>query len=149
MSARPVPDTDAAMALGMAATAMPFARSAQDEAERWLRVLRLHGEAGAALQALGVSEGPLEAPAGPEDGSRPDPARVGGGDVTASVTEAAARLATERGAQTLGTGDVLLAVMQVYGEDFDRVLRVHGTDRQEVLERVGRQGSGDSQRSAT
>jgi hypothetical protein len=25
----------------------------------------------------------------------------------------------------------------VYGEDFDRVLRVHGTDRDEVLERLG------------
>jgi hypothetical protein len=30
-----------------------------------------------------------------------------------------------------------MAVMHVYGEDFDRVLRVHGTDRDEVLERLG------------
>jgi maleate isomerase len=33
---------------------MPFAHSAEDEAERWLRALRLHGQVGAALQALGV-----------------------------------------------------------------------------------------------
>ena len=50
---------DAAMALGIAATAMPFARTPEGEAERWLRVLRLHGESGIALQALGVSEGPF------------------------------------------------------------------------------------------
>ena len=57
---------DAAMALGIAATAMPFARTPEGEAERWLRVLRLHGESGIALQALGVSEGPFET----EDGER-------------------------------------------------------------------------------
>ena len=27
--------------------------------------------------------------------------------------------------------------MHVYGEAFDRVLRAHGTDRDEVLERLG------------
>ena len=47
------------MVLGIASTAMPFARTADEEAERWLRVLRLHGEVGAALQALGVSEDSL------------------------------------------------------------------------------------------
>lgn len=132
MSSEPTPDTDAAIALGMASTAMPFARSAPDEAERWLRILRLHGRAGVALQALGVSEAPLEgqhedaAPA-PEDRSR---------DVVSAVTERAVRLASERGAREVGTGEVLIAVMDVYGEDFDRVLRSHGTDRDEVLERL-------------
>ena len=29
-----------------------------------------------------------------------------------------------------------MAVMHVYGEDFDRVLRAHGTDRDEVLARL-------------
>src|ERR1019366_7136527 len=42
---------DAAMVLGIASTAMPFARTREEEAERWLRVLRLHGEVGIALQA--------------------------------------------------------------------------------------------------
>ena len=29
-----------------------------------------------------------------------------------------------------------MAVMHVYGEDFDRVLQAHGTDRGEVLARL-------------
>jgi|SRR5271166_1347436 len=136
MTAHPAPDTDAAMVLGMASTAMPFARSPEAEAERWLRILRLHGEAGTALQALGVSEAPLELtvedatgePAGSVERDR---------DVVAAVGESAARVASERGARTVGTRDVLVAVMDVYGADFDRVLRVHGSDRDEVLERLG------------
>jgi hypothetical protein len=30
-------------------------------------------------------------------------------------------------------------VMHVYGEDFDRVLQTHGTDRRELLEQLARQ----------
>jgi hypothetical protein len=128
----PAPDLDAAMVLGMASTAIPFARSREDQAERWLRILRLHGEAGAALQALGVSEGPLEA--GAE--SSAEPAGAIGEDPVASVGEAAARVAGMRGARAVGTIDVLLSVMEVYGSEFNHVLRVHGTDRDEVLERL-------------
>jgi hypothetical protein len=126
---------DAAMALGIASTAMPFARTPQDEVERWLRVLRLHGRAGMALQELGVSEVPLDgaesvasghAKAAP--GERRDP--------VALVTEHALRIAEERNAGALATTDVLLAVMDVYGEDFDRVLRGHGAERDELLERL-------------
>ena len=50
---------DAALVVALAGTAMPFAHSAEDEAERWLRALRLHGQVGVALQALGVGESPL------------------------------------------------------------------------------------------
>ena len=79
---------------------MPFARSPEAEAERWLRILRLHGEAGTALQALGVSEGPLEAhgaaaPSG-ERGNR------GAGMMAtsvAAVTEDAVQVARQRGAR--------------------------------------------------
>ena len=56
MGATPTLAPDAAMVLGIAATAIPFARTPEDEAERWLRLLRLHGEVGAVLQAIGVSE---------------------------------------------------------------------------------------------
>jgi hypothetical protein len=142
MSTRPLPDTDAAMVLGMAATAMPFARSPEDQAERWLRILRLHGDAGSALQALGVSEGPLEAPAkGAAAGQRAS--RNGDvPDAIEAVTEDAVALASRRGARALGTADVLLAVMRVYGSDFDHVLRLHGTDRGEVLERLGLETAG-------
>ena len=131
MREQPTPDLDAALVLGMASTAIPFARSREEEAERWLRILRLHGEAGAALQALGVSEAPLEA-VGPheEEAGQPD------GDVIARVGDAAADGAARRQAQCFTTTDVLVAVIDVYGNDFNQVLRSHGTDRQEVLDRL-------------
>jgi hypothetical protein len=116
----------------MASTAIPFARSREEEAERWLRILRLHGEAGAALQALGVSEAPLEAPNVHEE-ERPV---ASGGDVVARVGEVAATSAARRQAHCFTTIDVLLAVIDVYGQDFNDVLRTHGTDRAEVLERL-------------
>jgi hypothetical protein len=126
------PDLDSALVLGMASTAIPFARSREEEAERWLRILRLHGEAGAALQALGVSEAPLEAPSVHEE-ERPAPS---GEDVVARVGEVAASAAARRQAHCFTTTDVLVAVIDVYGQDFNDVLRTHGTDRQEVLERL-------------
>jgi ATP-dependent Clp protease ATP-binding subunit ClpA len=136
MSARPLLSPDAAMVLGIAGTAMPFARTPEAEAERWLWVLRLHGEVGAVLQALGVGEAPLETPDAGVDRERPDPAKADGRDVIARVTQHAARLASRRGADTVGTTDVLVAVMHTYGGDFDRVLRAHGTDSREVIERL-------------
>jgi hypothetical protein len=138
MSAPPTPDTDAAMALGMASTAMPFARSPVEQAERWLRILRLHGQAGVALQALGVSEAPMEALAAASAAAEePGPGQGAARDVVTAVTERAVAVAADRGARTVGTSEVLVAMMDVYGEDFDRVLRQHGTDRSEVLERLG------------
>jgi hypothetical protein len=182
---------DAAMALGIAATAMPFARTPEGEAERWLRVLRLHGESGIALQALGVSEGPVggpgesherepspptgsSRPAGsspPTESSRPagsspptgsslpagsspptgsslptgssspagssPPTGAAERDAVARVTEQAVAIASGRGAGGVSTKDLLIAVMRFYGDDFDRVLRAHGTDCDEVLERLG------------
>jgi ATP-dependent Clp protease ATP-binding subunit ClpA len=137
MSIQATPGVDAAMVLGMASTAIPFARSREAEAERWLRILRLHGEAGVALQSLGVSEAPLEAvnelgrqPA--SDGSEQQAQR----DVVAVVSETALQAAEARGSHTVGTDDVLLAVMEFYGSDFNRVLHLHGTDRDEVLQRL-------------
>ena len=137
MDAPLAPDTDAAMVLGMAATAMPFAPSVDAEAERWLRILRLYGDAGTALQGLGVSEAPLEAIGTDAEDKRPDAARLDSSGVVAAVTEHAIRAAGRRGAGTIGTSDVFVAVTQVYGADFDRVLWAHGTDSDEVLERLG------------
>jgi hypothetical protein len=136
MSAAATLAPDAAIALGIAATAMPFARTRQDEAERWLRVLRLHGEAGIALQALGVSEGRLPGLSGSAGRT---PAAAGDAeqrDAVAQVSERALAIAARRGASGIGTIDLLLAVIEIYGEDFDRVLRAHGTDRDEVLARL-------------
>jgi hypothetical protein len=152
MSARPVLAPDAAIVLGIASTAMPFARTPTDEVERWLRVLRLHGQVGIALQALGVSEEPLPGrdrdaghghaagpghAAGADRVAGPDRAADPDRDAVALVAERAVRVAAERGAHALTTADILVAVMCVYGEDFDRALEVHGTDRDEVLECLG------------
>ncbi len=140
MNAQPETDTDAAIVLGMACTAMPFARSSEEEAERWLRLLRAHGPAGVTLHALGVSEAPLEAH--PNEHHRPAVRDEDSRDVVTAVTEHAARLAEGRGGGVVSTCEVLMAVIEVYGEDFDRVLRDHGTDSEEVLERLGEQMPG-------
>jgi hypothetical protein len=150
MSATATLAPDAAMALGIAATAMPFARTPEGEAERWLRVLRLHGEAGIALQALGVSEGHVEGSGDPKSHEREGrTAQAGSGerelsttvrlaerDAVAQVTEQAVAIAAQRGAGGVSTKDLLLAVIHIYGEDFDHVLRAHGTDRDEVLQKL-------------
>jgi hypothetical protein len=143
MSAVPTLAPDAALVLGIAATAIPFARTPDDEAERWLRLLRLHGEVGVALQGLGVSEGSLtshetSAPigVGQADGRSPNGSAGERADVIALVSERAARLADERGADGVGTRELLLGVLDVYGDVFERTLRAHGTDSDELLERL-------------
>jgi hypothetical protein len=127
---------DAAVVLGLASTAMPFARTSEEAAERWLRVLRLNGQAGAALRALGVSEGPLQTLSA--DGSPEQAGSVGFDprDSIVLVTDCAIHIARQRGAAGVVTTDLLMAVMHVYGSDFDRVLRAHGTGRDEVLEQL-------------
>jgi len=127
--------TDAAMALGLAATAMPFAASRRAEALRWLRILRLHGEAAKVLGALGVGETPLAEREVADASAEADAEERGERDPVAAVSELAVRLARKRGATSVGTGDVLLAAMRFYGPDFDRVLAAHGTDRDEVISR--------------
>ena len=53
----------AKIAVALAATAMPFASTHCEEAERWLRILRVNGAVGNAMQALGLPEEPFEMPA--------------------------------------------------------------------------------------
>ena len=59
--------------------------------------------------------------------------------MVAQVTEDAVQIAGRRGASRVATTDVLMAVMHVYGADFDGVLQAHGTDRDEVIERLSAQ----------
>jgi hypothetical protein len=139
MSSRPTPDIDASMVIGMASTAIPFARSRADQAERWLRILRMHGESGIALHELGVSEGPANAEHARQQGGAPNEGVEAEQNMVAQVSECAARAAEARGARDIRTRDVLVAVMEVYGDDFDHVLSVHGTERAEVLERLSLQ----------
>jgi anti-sigma B factor antagonist len=128
--------TDAAMALGLASTAMPFAASRRSEASRWLRILRLHGEAARVLCALGVGETPLGEGDRSEIAGEAAEAEREDRDSVAAVSELAVRLARKRAAANVGTGDILLAAMRFYGPDFDRVLAAHGTDRDEVIARL-------------
>jgi hypothetical protein len=125
---------DAAIVLALADTAVPFAGSLEDEAERWVRVMRMHGQVGAALQGLGVGEAPLETPA-----SGPDEGRLAGRlgrEAVSAVAEAAGWLARERGSRIVSTVDVLFATMELYGRAFDRALYVRGSTRDELIERL-------------
>jgi hypothetical protein len=126
---------DAAIVLALAETAIPFAPSPEDEAERWVRLLRLHGQVGGALQALGVGEAPLETIAQPASARRPG-AVAARREVVTRVAETAARFAQGRGAQAVATVDLLFAIFQIYGGTFDRALYIRGTSREELIERL-------------
>jgi hypothetical protein len=125
---------DAGIVLGLAGTALSFADSHDDEAERWLRVLRMHGRVGEALQALGVPEGPLMTYA------RPSPpaatALAHSADPVDTICRRASCLADARSADRVDTVDVLFAVLMTYGSAFDRALYVRGTSREELLEQL-------------
>ena len=124
---------DAAIVMALAETALPFAASREDEAERWVRVLRLHGQVGGVLQGLGVGEAPLETVADrPAGGDAPRDARA----TVAEVSAAASRYAAGRASKLVSTVDVLFAVFEIYGRAFDRALYVRGASREELIERL-------------
>ena len=126
--------SDAAILVGLAATALPFAESTADEVRRWIRILSLQGEAARAFQRVGLTDGEAE------------PAVTGGGDPAAPqrhadsvsrVRAAATAIAADREAATVSTVDLLLAVMLVYGDAFDHELGVYGTGSTELIECLG------------
>jgi hypothetical protein len=123
---------DAVTVLGLAGTALPYAQSVDDEIERWLRPLRLYGEAGAALQGLGVGETRnqklSESPAKSSEDAPSETLHV--------VTTEATRIASERGAETVGTLDILRAVMEHYGKDFERALESHSGNSAELMDQL-------------
>jgi hypothetical protein len=125
---------DAALVIALVGTAIPFAHSAKDEAERWLRAMRLQGEVGSLMQALGVGEAPLMtgAPDALEHSSEhTDPLGEAGVERVAKTAE---RIAGEQGAESVGTQHLLLAVVEVYGGLFERALYVRGTSSAELIE---------------
>lgn len=134
---------DAVTVLGLAGTALPYAQSVDDEVERWLRPLRLYGESGAALQGLGVGETrnnpPREAPV-KESGDPPS-------KTLHEVTQEASRLAAERGATAVGTLDILRAVMEHYGEDFERALESHSGNTAELMDQLAARTASPSSES--
>ena len=126
---------DAALVVALAGTAIPFAHSAEDEAERWLRAMRLHGQVGSILQALGVGEAPLMTGSEHEHVEGQATPNMGP-DVLEHVTECATKFALAREAEQVGTEDILLAVLDVYDSLFDRALYLRGTSREELVERL-------------
>jgi hypothetical protein len=130
---------DAAIVLGLARTAVPFAGTFEDEAERWVRVLRMHGQVGMAMQALGVGEAPLETNAVPR-AIRITHKRDSSGRVVSQVELRAFDLADERGGELVSTVDVFFALLDVYGGTLDRALYVRGTTRGELTSALSDNG---------
>jgi hypothetical protein len=130
---------DAAIVLGLARTAVPFASTAEDEAERWVRVMRLHGQVGQAMQALGVGEAPLESPAAPR-AIRLLQSRDHSGAVVEDVEARATELAVERRAQLVSTVDVFFAVLDIYSGTFERAMYARGVTRVELIAELSRDG---------
>jgi len=129
---------DAAIVLAVAQTAMSFAVSHREEAERWLRLLRMHGEVGAALQSLGVGEAPLEPPS---TGAAVAVSKAGGRDVRGTlelVSLRAHEFAAANGSDTVGTVHILFGVLSVYGSAFDQELYRRGASRDELFGRLAR-----------
>lgn len=131
---------DAALVAALAGTAMSFSHSAEDQAERWLRALRLHGKVGAALQGLGVGEAPLmtgDEPVDERPGESP-PLADGAVDL---VVKRAREHAGERASPLVCTGELLFALLEVYGGPMDRALQARGASREELVERLAATGS--------
>lgn len=121
----------AALVLALAGTAMGYSHCAEDEAERWLRALRMHGRVGQALQALGVGESQLMTGSETRPGRRPL-----GPAVVDEVTALAQDYALRRGGLTVGSVELLFALMELYDRPLDRALYLRGTSREELLERL-------------
>ena len=106
-----------------------------DELQRWVRILSIHGEAGRALQRVGLTDAGFELPmaAGGVDVDGPRAQA----DAVTRVRAVAALIAADREAASVSTVDLLLAVMTVYGDAFDHELHVHGTSAVELIECLG------------
>lgn len=121
---------EASLALVLAEALVPLAPTRADEAERWLRILRAHGQVGIALEALGMPSGELATPAA-ERGTPDRP------ELVRTVADDAARFAGDRHAPAVGTLDVLFAVILHYDALFDRALYgATGKRRAELLARL-------------
>jgi hypothetical protein len=125
------PSREVAIALELAETTVPFARSRQGEAERWLRIMRRLERTGEALAALGVPDGPLESPAEARMAYESDP------EVSVSeVADRAEMYARARGGDVIGTIDLLFGVLGTYGKDFSKALYRCGAPRELLLDRL-------------
>lgn len=139
---RPRLTEEAAIACALADTTIPSAGSPEDEAERWVRILRRHGEVGCALLSLGVPAGPLETPARDPDERR---WRRGAGrhDSVELVRGRATDRASAEGRRSVTTVDLLFALIATYDGLMDEGVRARGTTLDELLERLRERRSTD------
>ena len=115
---------EVAIALELAETTIPYARSRQGEAERWLRILRRLERTGEALAALGMPDGPLESPAEARMAFEGDPR------CRSRRSPSGRRCTPARAAGTvIGTIDLLFGVLGSYGKDFSKALYRCGVRR--------------------
>jgi hypothetical protein len=128
---------DVILVAALAATAIPFSQSAEDQAERWLRIMRLHGQVGLALQELGVGEAPLMTRAEP---SAEQSGTAAADEVVKVVVGRACEFAAMREATAVSTPDLMFALLMIYGGLMDRALYARGTSRDELLERLAWMG---------
>ena len=119
------------IAVELAETTVPYARSRQGEAERWLRILRRLERTGDALASLGVPDGPLESPAEARMSFQGD-----SGVSVQEVAERATMYARARGGRVVGTIDLLFGVLGVYGKDFSKALYRVGVVRELLLDHL-------------
>lgn len=124
---------DAATVVGLAGTALAFAQTTDEEVERWLRPLRLYGEAGVLLQELAVDEAPMTTRVPDARQAAPPPPD----ETLSSIVAAATELAAKRGMTCVGTTEILVAVMDHYSDAFAWALKNHGTDPAELVEGLG------------
>jgi hypothetical protein len=124
---------EARIVIELARTTVPAATSTAEEADRWLRTFRMHGQVGEVLKDLGVPEGPIDVSAWPLS-VMPD--RRAGERQLKQVEQQAAELTSERGSKVVTTLDVLFAVMAVYQGAFERALYSRGTSREELVDRL-------------
>jgi anti-sigma B factor antagonist len=126
---------DASIVVGLAAAALPFAESSQDELRRWVRILSVHGQAARALQCVGLTDVNLEEPVVNGIVNFDDPQAHA--DSVVRVTKAATAIAVDRQANCVSTVDLLLAVMSAYPEAFDRELHAHGSSSIDLIDCLG------------
>jgi anti-sigma B factor antagonist len=134
-TAQPPLCPDAAIVVGLASAALPFAESSLDELRRWVRILSVHGEAARALQRVGLTDVAIDQPA-LASVTDPDGPQAHA-DSVVRVSKAATAIAVDRDADCVTTVDLLLAVMTAYGDAFDRELRGHGSSAVELIECLG------------
>jgi hypothetical protein len=119
---------EASAVMGLAEFSVPYASTAAEEVETWLRALRQTGSVGRALAELRFPEVELTPRAEPPTVRRPG--------ALEAVRAAALAFARRRDATALSTTDILFAVIAIHDRLVDRALHERGMSRNALLARL-------------